>query len=155
MKPVDWPEVRKIYREGIETGLATFETEVPEWSIWDKNHLKRCRFTALQEETITGWCALSPVSLRPAYSGVAEVSVYVGKNARGRGMGRALLEKLVRESESSGIWTLQAGIFPENEASINLHKKSGFREVGIRKKIGRLHGKWKDVVLLERRSNII
>jgi len=150
-----WPEVRRIYQEGIATGQATFETEVPEWKRWDAAHLARPRFIATAGERmrdrLLGWAALLPVSPRPVYSGVAEVSVYVAAAARGRGVGRALLTELIRASEEAGLWTLQAGIFPENEASVALHRACGFRVVGRRERIGRLHGEWRDVLLLERR----
>jgi phosphinothricin acetyltransferase len=155
MQDEDWPQVKSIYLEGISTKNATFETEVPEWNEWQKDHLKFCRFVARNGENIMGWAALSPVSGRCIYSGVAEVSVYVSSIARGIGVGKLLLEKLIAGSEKKGIWTLQAGIFPENKASIKLHNKLGFREVGYREKIGRLDGIWRDVVLLERRSKNI
>jgi phosphinothricin acetyltransferase len=148
----DWPHVKEIYKEGIVTKNATFETEAPEWIEWHKDHLKSCRFVARKGDTIIGWAALSPVSGRCIYRGVAEVSVYVSSEARGKGTGNLLLEKLITESEKEDIWTLQAGIFPENKASIELHKKLGFREVGYREKIGKLDGVWRDVILLERRS---
>jgi phosphinothricin acetyltransferase len=155
MLPEHWPEVRAVYEEGLATGDATFETEAPEWEHWDATHLRACRLVALAEGTrVAGWAALSPVSARKVYAGVAEVSVYVGAAFRGRGVGRALLETLVRESESEGIWTLQAGIFPENVASVELHRSCGFRLVGRRERVGRLQGRWRDTVLLERRSQI-
>jgi phosphinothricin acetyltransferase len=152
--PVHWPAVRDIYRQGVETGNATFETQLPDWEKWDAAHRKDCRFIALQGEVL-GWAALSPVSTRHVYRGVAEVSVYVAGSARGRGVGKALLTSLIQESEAKGMWTLQAGIFPENAASIALHKSCGFREVGVRKKIGALKGAWRDVLLLERRSTVL
>lgn len=148
-----WPEVADIYRQGIETGLATFETEVPGWEEWDKSHLPHCRLIALDKKRkILGWGGLSPVSDRCVYGGVAEVSIYVSEAARGRRVGTKLLSKLVKVSETNGIWTLQAGIFAENKASIKLHEKCGFRIVGRREKLGQLHGEWKDVILMERRS---
>lgn len=151
-----WPEVRAVYEEGLASGDATFETEAPEWERWDASHLRACRLVALTESgRVAGWAALSPVSARKVYAGVAEVSVYVGGDFRGRGVGRALLEALVRESESEGIWTLQAGIFPENAASVALHKSCGFREVGRRERIGRLKGRWRETILLERRSRTV
>lgn len=164
-----WPAVREIYREGIATGNATFETDVPDWEKWDGSHLKVCRLLTLEPSAsargdvnsvsigavhLLGWAALSPVSSRRVYSGVAEVSVYVSATARGRGVGRALLQTLVKESEVNGIWTLQAGIFPENVASIALHKHCGFREVGVRRSLGKLGDQWRDVLLLERRSTL-
>jgi len=150
-----WPEVRAVYEEGLATGDATFETEAPEWERWDASHLRACRLVALTGGRVAGWAALSPVSARKVYAGVAEVSVYVGADFRGRGVGRALLSTLVRESESEGIWTLQAGIFPENVASVELHRACGFREVGRRERVGRLRGRWRDTVLLERRSRTV
>jgi L-amino acid N-acyltransferase YncA len=152
MQPTDWDAVREIYLEGIATGNATFETDVPDWKEWDANHLPGCRLIAREGELVVGWAALSPVSRRAVYKGVAEVSVYVAESAQGRGIGQALLERLVEASEHEGIWTLQAGIFPENAASTELHKKCGFREVGRRERIGKMNGKWRDVVLMERRS---
>jgi L-amino acid N-acyltransferase YncA len=152
MRPADWDGVRRIYAEGIATGNATFETEPPPWEAWDRAHRPDCRFVAREGAEILGWAALSKVSERCAYGGVAEVSVYVAGNARGRGLGRRLLEELVRASEEAGIWTLQAGIFPENSASIAIHERCGFRKVGVRERLGRLRGVWRDVALLERRS---
>lgn len=164
MQPHDWSAVREIYGEGIATGNATFETELPSWEKWDAGHRKDCRLVAVDaadtsanvngRSTILGWAALSPVSGRHVYRGVAEVSVYVAANTRGRGVGKALLSALIRESEAVGIWTLQAGIFPENTASITLHKSCGFYEVGVRRHIGKLGSTWRDVLLLERRSTI-
>ena len=154
MNKEDWPLVKAIYEEGIATKNATFEKDVPEWSEWDDDHLKSCRFVARDDQNLVGWAALSPVSGRCIYSGVAEVSVYISAGARGKGIGNLLLNKLIEESEHQDIWTLQAGIFPENKSSIILHKNAGFREVGIREKIGRLDGVWRDVVLLERRTKI-
>jgi phosphinothricin acetyltransferase len=155
MSPADWERVRAIYLEGIATGNATFETVAPEWEKWDSGHLPHCRLAARAGGELVGWAALSPVSSRRVYAGVAEVSVYVAGAARGRGVGRLLLEALVAGSEESGIWTLQAGIFPENEASIQLHRRCGFRVVGTRQKVGCLQGAWRDVMLLERRSTTI
>jgi L-amino acid N-acyltransferase YncA len=152
MRPESWPAVREIYREGIATGNATFETELPAWEKWDSGHRKDCRLIARRGEKILGWAALSLVSARQVYAGVAEVSVYVAASARGSGVGKALLQALIAESESHGIWTLQAGIFPENVGSIALHKSCGFREVGARQRIGKLGEVWRDVLLLERRS---
>jgi phosphinothricin acetyltransferase len=150
--PEHWPAVRSIYLEGIATGNATFAQTAPDWDEWDAGHLASCRLVALDEGEVVGWAALSAVSRRAIYAGVAEVSVYVAASARGRGVGRALLAELVRESERQGIWTLQAGIFPENVASIELHKRLGFRIVGIRERIGCMNGWWRDVCLMERRS---
>ncbi|MBC7909672.1 MAG: N-acetyltransferase [Pyrinomonadaceae bacterium] len=151
----DWEQVRVIYLEGIATGHATFETQAPEWEVWDARHLPYSRLVARDGETVKGWAALSAVSSRFVYAGVAEISVYVGQSYRGEGIGKALLEALVSESERNGIWSLQAGIFPENSYSITMHKQCGFREVGRRERIGRMNGIWRDVALLERRSEIV
>jgi L-amino acid N-acyltransferase YncA len=151
----DWEAVRSIYLAGIATGLATFETESPGWTNWDKAHLPAPRLVAISDEKTVGWAALSPVSARSVYAGVAEVSVYVDEEMRGRGIGASLLRTLVTESEKDGIWTLQASIFPENAASISLHKSCGFREVGIRKRIGKMKGVWRDTILFERRSKVV
>jgi L-amino acid N-acyltransferase YncA len=158
MQPEHWPAVREIYREGIATGNATFETELLDWAKWDSSHRKDCRLVATApldsaQTTVLGWAALSQVSIRRVYAGVAEVSVYVASQARGRGLGKALLDVLVQHSEAGGIWTLQAGIFPENIASLALHKSCGFHEVGVRRRIGKLGSIWRDVILLERRSS--
>ena len=155
MQPDDWPAVREIYREGIATGHATFETEVPDWEKWDSGHRQDCRLIARIGEQVLGWAALSPVSGRCVYAGVAEVSVYVAAAARGSGVGKALLQALIEESELHRIWTLQAGIFPENAASIALHTSRGFREVGVRRHIGKRDEVWRDVLLLELRSSTV
>ena len=147
-----WDEVAAIYREGIATGHATFETVVPSFEQWDQSHLPLARLIARHGEVIAGWAALSPVSRRQVYAGVAEVSVYIAATARGSGVGKRLLEALIDESERHGIWTLQAGIFPENNASIALHRACGFREVGRRERIGKMEGVWRDTILMERRS---
>lgn len=152
MLAADWPDVARIYAEGIDTGDATFETTVPLWSQWDTDHLQPHRFVAEVDGAVVGWAALSPVSDRCAYSGVAEVSVYVATGARGGGVGRALLMALLRSVDAGDIWTLQAGIFPENMASVRLHQACGFRIVGTRERIGSLNGAWRDVLLLERRK---
>ena len=152
MREEDWPAVRSIHEEGIGTGDATFETAAPGYEEWDRSHVSACRFVAREAGEVVGWSALSPVSDRCAYDGVAEVSVYVGENARGRGVGGQLLSELVRCSEAEGFWTLQAGVLVENAASRMLHLRSGFREVGVRERIGELDGRWRDVVLMERRS---
>ena len=151
----DWPAVRAIYEEGIATGDATFETAAPSWSAWDRAHLAGHRLVAGIGGRVVGWAALAPVSERCAYAGVAEASVYVAGTAAGRGVGRALLERLVEGAEVAGIWTVQAGIFPENTASLALHRRCGFRTVGVRERLGKLDGRWRDVVLLERRSPLI
>ncbi len=153
MKAEDWAGVRSIYLEGIATGVATFETGAPAWEKWDAGHFQKMRLVARDvNDVILGWAAVSPVSDRCVYGGVAEVSVYVGERGRGRGVGRVLLQALIEASERNRIWTLQAGVFPENVASIKLHLRCGFREVGLRERIGKLNGIWRDTLLLERRS---
>lgn len=153
MRADDWESVRAIYLEGIATGDATFETDAPTFEVWDASHLRVCRLVARTPQgEVAGWAALSPVSSRCVYGGVAEVSVYVGEKARGRGLGRALLAALVEAAERNNLWTLQAGVLAENEASIRLHETCGFRVVGKRERLGKLKGAWRDVVLLERRS---
>lgn len=154
LRPEDWEAVRAIYLEGIATGNATFAPSAPEWEQWDSGHLKTCRLAARSGDSILGWAALSPVSARCVYAGVAEVSIYVAERARARGIGIALLDALILQSEINGIWTLQAGIFPENEPSIRLHKRAGFRIVGVRERVGQMNGRWRDVVLMERRSSV-
>ena len=154
LRPDDWPAVREIYEEGIRGGNATFETETPSWERWDAAH-PELRFVAERDGVVLGWAALSRPSARHCYRGVGDVSVYVAEQERGAGLGRRLLEELVRRSEQTGYWTLTAGVFPENEASIRLHKGCGFREVGVRERLGELRGVWRDVVLLERRSTLV
>ena len=155
MTPGDWEQVRTIYLEGVHEGNSTFETEAPSWEAWDEAHHKSPRLVMRVGDHVLGWAALSPVSKRRVYSGVAEVSVYVTGSARGKGIGRALLDALIDKSEESGIWTLQASIFPENVASIELHLQCGFREVGRRESIAMLNGVWRDTILFERRSKRI
>jgi L-amino acid N-acyltransferase YncA len=155
MQPADWVTVREIYLQGIAAGQATFETDAPLWESWDANHLAFARLVARDDEAVIGWAALSPVSARRAYAGVAEESVYVAFNRHGTGAGRQLLEALISESEQNGIWTLQAVMFAENQASVALHLACGFREVGRRERIGKLNGVWRDTILLERRSTRI
>jgi len=155
MQSDDWPAIRNIYSEGIATGNATFETETPEWTKWDQGHLRDCRLVVQAAQRILGWAALSAVSSRRVYSGVAEVSVYVAAERRSHGIGKLLLQSLVEQSERCGIWTLQAGIFPENIPSVALHKSCGFREVGLRQRLGQRGGVWRDVLLLERRSSTV
>ena len=153
MAPHDWEQVRHINREGIATSNATFATDAPEWEAWDRGHLSAARLVARSGDTLLGWVALSPVSSRCVYAGVAEVSVYVAAAARGRGVGRGLLAAIA-ESELEGIWTLQAGIFPENRASVALFERAGFRVVGVRERLGKMGDRWRDVLLLERRSSV-
>ncbi len=155
MIAADWEQVASIYAEGMATGFATFETKVPSYEQWDGNHLNHCRLVAINDQHIVGWAALSPVSGRCVYGGVAEVSVYVGAKSRGLGVGKLLLERLIQESEKEGYWTLQSGIFPENTGSILLHEKMGFRKIGYRERVAQLHGVWKDNVLFERRSTTV
>jgi len=159
MKPEDWPQVRSIYLEGIGTGNATFETDAPEWDKWDIAHFREHRLVVRGGEAILAWAAISTVSTRSVYAGVAELSLYVATGQRGKGIGSALLEALIHSTEKAGLWTLQAGIFPENLPSLSLVIKHGFREVGRRERIGRmtygsLAGVWRDVILVERRSTV-
>jgi phosphinothricin acetyltransferase len=155
MVAADWEDVRRIYLEGISTGHATFETDVPSWEEWNLHHVPDGALVARTNEGIVGWAALAPVSRRRVYSGVAEITIYVESRHRGRGVGTALLSALIAMSEKLGLWTLQAGVFPENEASVRLHAKLGFREVGRRERIGQMNGVWRDVLLLERRSRSV
>ena len=152
MTTADWPRVKQIYLEGIATGHATFETGAPTFAEWDQAHLSCARLVSHQGDATVGWAALSPVSQRCVYGGVAEVSVYVSTANRGSGVGGQLLEALIKESEQNEIWTLQAGIFPENVGSLAVHRRCGFREVGRRERIGKMNGEWRDTILLERRS---
>jgi phosphinothricin acetyltransferase len=152
LTPEDWSQVRAIYEEGITTRQATFETELPSWEQWDSAHLESGRFVARDNDRVLGWGALSPVSRRRCYAGVAEVSVYVRESDRGRGVGRALLEQVIAASEAQGIWTLQGSTFPENAASLRLQERCGFRVVGRRERIAQMNGVWRDTVLTERRS---
>ncbi len=152
----DWKEVRAIYVEGIKAENSTFETEAPSWDKWDLGHISTCRLVASLKGKVLGWAALSPVSSRCVYAGVAEVSIYIALEHIGRGVGQTLLERLVKCSEQNGFWTLQAGIFPENVATIALHKKCGFREIGRRENLGKMqNGTWRNVILFERRSKIV
>jgi len=156
MTAADWRVVAAIYAAGIATGNATFETQVPSWERWNASHLERPRLVAVDEhDRVVGWSALSPVSDRCAYAGVAEESVYVDPAATSRRVGSALLARLLEEAEAVGLWTVQTGVFPENEASLALHRRAGFQVVGIRERLGKLNGRWRDVVLLERRSQTV
>ena len=156
LEPEDWPAVREIYAQGIATGEATLETSPPEWETWDQSHVAKHRFVATSDGgEIAGWAALTPVSGRCVYAGVAEVSVYIGIVFRGQQVGDALLKYLILESEKDAYWTLQAGIFPENIPSIGLHIKNGFRVIGYRENIGKMNGVWRSVNLLERRSKVV
>lgn len=152
MRDEDAGKVLEIYKMGLDTRNATFETKVPAWSDWDLKHHKHSRFVYLQNDRILGWAALSPVSAREVYSGVAELSIYIDANCLGKGIGSKLMEKLIGSSEENGIWTLQSSVFPENTATLKLHEKFGFRILGKRERIARLDGKWRDTVILERRS---
>jgi L-amino acid N-acyltransferase YncA len=155
MLPQHWEAVKTIYEEGIATGNATFQTAAPGWQEWDDAHLKSCRIIATENNEVLGWAALSPVSGRCVYAGVAEVSVYVAANARGKNIGSLLIKELISQSEQNGIWTLQSGIFPENKASISIHEKNGFRIMGYRERIGKMSNVWRDNLILERRSNTV
>jgi len=154
MESTDWLAVAEIYRQGIETGNATFQQTIPTWDEWNNAHAVNCRLVAEVGNEIAGWAALSSVSARAVYSGVAEVSVYIGNNYKGRHVGTLLLQSLISESERNGYWTLQSGIFPENTASISLHKKTGFREIGYREKVSKMKNVWRNTVLFERRSTL-
>lgn len=155
LRPENWPQVADIYAEGIATGEATFEVEVPDWERWDAAHLGKHRFVALRDAAVVGFVAVAPVSDRCVYGGVVESSVYVADSARGEGIGRLLLDRLIASTESAGIWTIQSGIFPENVASLALHERVGFRVVGRRERLGKLHGIWRDVLFVERRSAVV
>lgn len=154
LKHEHWPDVKRIYEEGINTGNATFETEAPSWEEWDKKHHDICRFAAVDGGEVLGWAALIPTSVRKVYAGVMEVSIYIGEKHRGKGVGKALMEVLIMESEKNNIWSLLSVLFPENTASIKLHEKFGFRIVGIREKMGKMGDTWRDNVMMERRSRI-
>jgi L-amino acid N-acyltransferase YncA len=151
----DYPAVKAIYLEGIATKQATFQTEAPDWEAWDSSHLQHSRFVAIDGDQVAGWVALSAVSSRCVYAGVAEVSVYIAADHRGKGVGHALMQTVIQSSETRNIWTIQAGIFPENEASMSLHYKNGFRLIGIREKIGKMEAVWRDTAILERRSTLV
>jgi L-amino acid N-acyltransferase YncA len=151
----NFDQVAEIYKQGIETGLATFQNDIPDWDSWDKSHLSNCRIAVFENNQMAGWGSLSPVSGRCVYAGVAEVSVYIAAGQRGKGVGSLLLNQLIDQSEKAGFWTLQSGIFSENIASVKLHEKCGFRQIGYREKIGRKNGIWKDNIIMERRSKIV
>lgn len=153
--PDNFPEVVSIYQQGLATNIATFQNDLPQWEEWHKGHLDFCRISIYEGTKMLGWTALTPVSSRCVYAGVAEVSVYVAQDQRGKGIGKILLNELIKQSEANGIWTLQSGIFSENQNSIKLHEKCGFRMVGYREKIGKKDGIWKDNVLMEHRSKNI
>lgn len=155
LKKKHYPSVKKIFESGIATKNATFTTEAPDWEDWDAQHLSKCRFVAIDNKQVVGWVALMPFSNVPAYKGVAEISIYIAENARNKGIGKKLMETLIQEAELNFIWMLHAKIFPENEASIKLHKRFGFRIVGVFEQIGQLDNSWRDVVLMERRSQLV
>ncbi|GFZ33862.1 N-acetyltransferase [Clostridium zeae] len=156
MKPSDWDQVLEIYLEGIRTGLATFQTEAPTWEAWDKGHLKSCRLVLKSDDDIAGWVALSPTSSRACYEGVVEASIYINEKYRGKGLGTILLTEVIKQSEDNGIWSIYCAIIRENTKSIEMHKKCGFREIGIREKIAKMpNGIWHDVVIMERRSKVV
>ncbi len=155
MTEKSWPDVARIYESGIATKNATFQTEAPDWDSWNNAHRPDCRLVAMIDDKIVGWVALSNVSSRCVYAGVAEVSIYVDSDYRGKGIGNKLMDTLIQESEANGIWTLQAGIFPENTGSLKLHHKYGFRTIGIKERLGKMDDKWRDVAMLERRSKVV
>lgn len=151
----DWPKVCQIYQAGIATQMATFETKIPNWSSWDQKYLSIGRLVAVDQKEVIGWTALSPASTRAVYRGVAELSIYIAPDRRGQKVGQTLLRHLIPLTEKAGFWTLQSSVFPENEASIRLHLRHGFRQIGFREKIAQLDGVWKDNLLFERRSNLL
>ncbi|GJM61871.1 N-acetyltransferase family protein [Persicobacter diffluens] len=153
--PEHWEEVSRIYQQGMDTGNATFQKTAPKWEEWNASHLEKCRLVGIEEGEVVGWAALSPVSSRCVYAGVTEVSIYIAAEYHGRGFGSQLMKALIQTSETVNIWTLQSGIFPENEGSIHLHLKHGFRKLGIRERVGKMEGRWRDVVLMERRSEVV
>jgi L-amino acid N-acyltransferase YncA len=156
MTEQDWPEISLIYKQGIDTGKATFQTGIPEYIEWDAGHIKECRFVAIENDKIDGWVAISKVSSRCVYGGVAEVSIYISEGSRGKGIGKVLLDYLVSGSEKAGFWMLQSGIMEDNTASLKLHEACGFRKVGLRERIGKdCTGKWRSTVLMERRSRTV
>ncbi|SES26825.1 GNAT family N-acetyltransferase [Salisediminibacterium halotolerans] len=154
MEPDDWPAVKTIYQRGLDSGIASFESSVSDWPDWDSSHLADCRLVARRSGQVCGWAALAPVSSRTVYAGVAELSIYIHPDENGQGIGGLLLRELIKASEQAGYWTLQSGVFPQNNASRRLHEKHGFREVGRREKIAQRDGRWHDLILLERRSSV-
>ncbi len=154
MIEADGPRILEIYKMGIDTKNATFETDVPSWSNWDLSHLKHSRFVYTCNKKVLGWAALSPVSARSVYKGVAEISIYIDTNILGKGIGTILMDKVIASSEKQGIWTLYSSVFPENLATLKLHKKFDFKTIGLRERIAKLDNKWRDTILLERRSRI-
>ncbi len=154
LKPEHWDDVKRIYEEGIRTRNATFETRSPSWEEWDKKHHDSLRFVSVEDGKVTGWAALIPTSTREVYSGVMEVSIYIAEGHRGKGAGKALFDVLISESENNNIWSLLSVLFPENTASIKLHEKVGFRIIGVREKMGKMDGVWRDNIMMERRSKI-
>ena len=152
MAPADAATVLRIYQDGLDAGQASFETAAPDWAAFDRGRLPDHRYVAVDADEVVGWVAVTPVSARPVYAGVVEHSVYVDPGAHGRGVGATLLDALIASTEAAGVWTIQSAIFPENAASLRLHERAGFRVVGVRERLGRHHGRWRDVVLLERRS---
>lgn len=155
LEEIHYPQVAEIYLQGIHTSNATFQTSATSWEDWDQSHLPHSRLVAFVANEISGWAALSPVSSRCVYAGVAEVSIYVGDDFRGQGIGKKLLLQLIAESEENNLWTLQSGIFPENIGSIRLHENCGFRQIGYRERIGRMNGIWRDNIIMERRSKLV
>lgn len=155
MSPTDYPAIKYIYQQGIDTQNATFETTAPEWEVWNQRHLPHCRLVAVEGDSIMGFVALMPYSSRSVYQGVGVLSIYVDPICKGKGIGKILLKALISESEKQGMWTLQAGILPENKASIQLHRRMGFRKVGYREKIAQMNGQWRDILLFERRSTVV
>jgi phosphinothricin acetyltransferase len=155
LREADAAAVLLIYQQGLDSGEASFETSAPEWRDWNKKYLPVCRLIAEQDEQVQGWAALAPVSARDCYRGVAEISVYVASNHRGKGVGQELMAALVEASENSGVWSLYSSIFPENRATLRLHLRQGFREVGIRERIARQGGRWRNTMILERRSVVV
>jgi L-amino acid N-acyltransferase YncA len=152
MASADADTVLRIYQDGLDAGQASFETTAPDWAAFDRGRLPDHRYVALDEGEVVGWVAVTPVSARPVYAGVVEHSVYVDPGVHGRGVGATLLDALIASTEAAGVWTIQSGIFPENAASLRLHERAGFRVVGVRERLGKHHGRWRDVILLERRS---